>query len=296
MIGRFLFCSLCLVGFLLASNSSFAKEPDSITLTPATQWYLEYAENKCRLTRAFGEGEDRHLIFFEQSGPDDDFGLTAAGPAFDKFRAGRETVLQFGLGQEAAGQQLFIGTVDTIGAALIYASASLDESVDAQEGDDQSLVELAHVDTDRAASIDSVSFSQKKRKVVVRTGNLEAPMKALNACAQDLVAYWGLDLDKHRKASRLPRWVNRDAVAKRIGDTYPSKALSKGEQGIIRLRVIVDETGAVADCNLQNATAVEALESPACKEMRRAKFEPALDGEGEPMRSFFVTRIVYMIG
>ena len=73
------------------------------------------------------------------------------------------------------------------------------------------------------------------------------------------------------------------------------EALRKGESGIFRLRVIVEADGKISDCVINNATITESLESPACREMRGANFEPALDKDGNPMRSFYTTQIVYRI-
>jgi len=95
--------------------------------------------------------------------------------------------------------------------------------------------------------------------------------------------------------SRLPRWTNEQAVVRRIQATYPLQALRRGESGIIRLRVTVEEDGSISDCILDKATIAESLDPPACREMRRAEFEPALDKGGNPMRSFYQTNIIYRV-
>ncbi|MGI8942934.1 MAG: energy transducer TonB [Qipengyuania sp.] len=74
------------------------------------------------------------------------------------------------------------------------------------------------------------------------------------------------------------------------------KALREGEQGIVRVRLIVDDAGNVADCKLENATTAEALPAAACRHLNGAKFEPALDDAGNPVRSYYITKIVYRMG
>ena len=61
------------------------------------------------------------------------------------------------------------------------------------------------------------------------------------------------------------------------------------------MRVMVNEAGAVTDCHLERATKLESLNSPACKEMQRATFEPALDRDGTAMPSYYATTIVYRV-
>ena len=94
----------------------------------------------------------------------------------------------------------------------------------------------------------------------------------------------------------VPVWSNESAIVRRIVDEYPDDALRSGEQGIFRMRVIVEEDGTVSDCHLEKSTQTDRLESPACRAMMRAEFEPARDAEGNAMRSFYATTITYRIG
>ena len=64
----------------------------------------------------------------------------------------------------------------------------------------------------------------------------------------------------------------------------------------MRMRAIIDETGAVSECVIVNATVTERLESPACKSMKEAKFTPALDAQGKPFKSYYATSVTYQIG
>jgi TonB family protein len=89
--------------------------------------------------------------------------------------------------------------------------------------------------------------------------------------------------------------MNEEPVTRRIAAVYPRTALMRGEQAIVRLHVIVSETGRVEECVINGATIADNLESPACKEMEQAEFAPALDANGDPFRSFYATSIIYRI-
>lgn len=293
----FLFAGM--LALVAAPSHINAKDNDgAVFLTPSSPWNVDYAEQKCRLARVFGEGENRHLLFFEQAAPAAWFGLSVAGPALDRFSSSRPIMVQFGQAQKPFKTEPFFGKIETFGTAIIYLGLDMfseDDSDDTENIADEPRTSLPEIDITQAESVDTLSFSQRGRNITLQTGNLAAPIGALNTCAQDLLRDWGLDVDRHRKVTRYPEWTNRSAVAKRIAASYPSSAVRIGEQAIIRMRVIVDADGSVADCNIENATDVERLQSPACEMMQMAKFEPALDSDGQPMRSFYITQIVYQM-
>jgi TonB family protein len=62
------------------------------------------------------------------------------------------------------------------------------------------------------------------------------------------------------------------------------------------MRVVVSTQGTVEDCVILKATNTDRLDSPACRAMLNARFEPALDAAGQPMRSFHAESIVYQMG
>lgn len=278
---------------LLAGSSAWAAP---VILPPSSKWVLDYADEKCRLGRIFGNEEDRAVLYFEQGAPGDDLGLTAAGPQLRRFQTSRATLLRFSEVGEARRTTPFSGEVKTIGPSLIFTSMNFSEEDDDALADDQpDQPGLPAIDLTEAARANFVEFGRAGSTVRFETGNLKEPMAALNQCSADLVRSWGLDLDRHRTATRRPAWSNRDAIVRKIVGQYPSAALRQGEQGIVRLRVMVDEAGAVTACTVEKATTTETLESPACKAMQDARFEPALDAEGKAMPSYYAMRIVYRV-
>ena len=131
--------------------------------------------------------------------------------------------------------------------------------------------------------------------MTLRTGPLGDAFDALNQCTRDLLKDWGLDPDKHLTARQLPQWENEQRITRRIQAVYPSAAIALGEEGIMRMRVIIDEAGAVSQCKIVSATETQSLQSTACKAMKDARFSPALDAQGQPFKSFYTETIVYRI-
>lgn len=284
--------ALAAVSTVLISAPALA-EP--VEIKPSSPWNADFGENRCRLARFFGEGEGRHIVFFEQYWPDDRVGLTVGGPSYKAFRSRQRTNLKFFEGQAPLRTEPFTGTIGSFGEGVVFSSVDLTNGT--VEGDDNNATTtgLAQLGAEAAKQVEFVSLQQRGHEVRLMTGPLGEGFAVLNRCAQDLVSSWGLDLEKHRTATRLPRWTNADAVIRKITSAYPRGALVDGEQGITRMRVIVSETGTVEDCTIIKATETERLESPACTAMREARFEPALDAGGKPMRSYFAESIVYQV-
>ncbi len=283
------------LALLAAISAPLAAAPAAakvVDIAPSSAWNVDFAENKCRLARLFGEGENRHLVFFEQHWPDENFGLTVAGPAFDRFRSRQRTDLGFFDGQERQRTEPFTGEVAGFGSGVIYASARL---VPSEEKSDGRSTQVLQLDTALGGKVEYVALKQRGDEIRLLTGPLGEAFAVLNQCTAGLLAEWGLDFEQQRRASRLPEWANMEAVVRRIQDIYPRTALNRGEQGLMRMRVIVSPEGAVEECTIIKATDTENLESPACKAMQNARFIPALDAAGQPMRSYYVTRITYQI-
>ncbi len=286
-----------LAAFALSSGlTAPAIADDKVTvLKPATPWNVDYGEEKCRLARIFGEGDSRSLLFIEQWGPDAKFGFTVAGPALRRFKGRRPTALVTYDGAAPTSAEPFRGEVEEFGPAIVYASMAL---VPEPEADslDKVATQLPQLELEQAARSRFVALEQGGRTVKFMTGPLDQAFEVLNQCSEQRLNEWGLDIEKHRTLTRMPFWTNQQEIVDRIVKTYPQRALRAGESAIARLRVNVNEKGQVTECVTLKATDTNILNSPACRQMQKAEFEPALDSEGKPMASFYQTSIIYRIG
>lgn len=83
-----------------------------------------------------------------------------------------------------------------------------------------------------------------------------------------------------RRANPVPkgnpsRWVSND--------DYPSRAIREEAQGTVRFTLTVGPDGRVADCSVTASSGNASLDETACRLLRqRARFDPKLDGEGNP--------------
>lgn len=277
----------------LISSPAFA-EP--VVLRPSSPWNADFAEDSCRLIRVFGEGEDTHYLAFQQYWPSNELGLTIAGPAYKNFRSLDRTQVRFFDTQEQVRARPLIGTVGEFGIGVIFSSLKLTED----EPEPDAITEsetggLTLLDPSFGSKVRFVELQQGSRVVRLMTGPMSEAFKVLNDCYLDLLKGWGLDVERHLTAQSFPRWTNEAALTERIIDNYPSVALANGEQAIMRITVIVSPEGTVESCTILKSTNTAELESPACKFMRSATFEPARDANGMPFRSIHATSITYRI-
>lgn len=266
---------------------------DVTILKPISPWNIDFGASRCRLTRIFGAPDDQHLLFFEQAAPRAQFGVTFAGSQLSRFQSGRQVYV--GMERDEPMDEIErvgLGNVDGVGPAVILSSFTINPGVEI--GGDEEGPQKAGINLERAATIDRIVLQQRDRVLSFETGSMMPPFQALNTCTGDLLREWGLDQAAHENYTP-PKWTNQQRIVDRIVRSYPAGALFAGEQGIFRMRVIVEADGSVSECHLEKSTETERLESPACKEMRRAEFDPALDAQGQPMRSFYATTITYAI-
>lgn len=85
--------------------------------------------------------------------------------------------------------------------------------------------------------------------------------------------------------------------ARRIQLNYPAEALRLGLQGTVGIRVEINEFGRVWQCLVTSSSGHPILDQAACGAMvRYARFNPALDAEGNPTNGAHSRRIIYSLG
>jgi len=112
-------------------------------------------------------------------------------------------------------------------------------------------------------------------------------VQALLTCTEELLTHWGIDVPAHRKLKQRPKPKNNPGSWLKPSD-YPRDLVAKGAEGIVKFRLMVEETGKVSSCHVQQSTRPAGFDKAVCDTIgRRARFEPALDSEGRPIKSYW---------
>lgn len=120
-------------------------------------------------------------------------------------------------------------------------------------------------------------------------------MTALHDCVDELVTHWGIDVEAHKTLTRPALPIDMAAAASMVG--YPPKMLRQRMPGLVNVRLAIDEAGRVTACHIQMPLSDPEFAASSCADIQHAfEFEPALDKDGKPIASYWVTRVVFQIG
>lgn len=79
-------------------------------------------------------------------------------------------------------------------------------------------------------------------------------------------------------------------------DDYPSRALREEKEGVTRFTVQVSPEGRVTNCTVTGSSGTPELDEAACRAItRRARFNPATNGEGEKVAGTYSNSVRWQI-
>ena len=119
-------------------------------------------------------------------------------------------------------------------------------------------------------------------------GSLRAPIATMQACADDLLKVWGLDVDKHKALSTpvMPIPAPGGVLPQ---NTIPFTEFGKFGGGANQVRVIVSAEGKPTACTIYSPSLSESLNQRICGLiMEKATFAPAKDSSGQAMASYWM--------
>ena len=132
--------------------------------------------------------------------------------------------------------------------------------------------------------------------LMLRTGSLDSPMDAMDACLDELMSHWGIDVEAHRHLTRAVEPYDYESLVEEIGENYPRDMLRERRLGALRIRLDVAPDGTTTGCHLQSGISDDSFEETACNiMMRHARFYPALDALGQPIASYYQVAVQYQL-
>lgn len=280
----------CIVA-CLAAAPAFAADAPPISLTMDGPWVANYDADSCQLLAQFGSGESAIIARFTRYEPADKFDLALYGAPFREKEVGSTVRMAFGPGQALREVWPLRGKSGERPLLLIN-SQRLD-------GWQQSRSNWQDVDPPVAprteAAINHFTIRlNAKRTYRLELGSMGRPMAEMRKCMDTLLTHWGYDPKIVASLSRPVRPLGNPGDWIRSGD-YPNKALLAGHSGIVQFRLDLDETGKVRGCHILARTNPDEFADLSCELLnRRARFSPALDAAGKPVKSFWVNKVRFM--
>ncbi|SIN59981.1 TonB family C-terminal domain-containing protein [Parasphingorhabdus marina DSM 22363] len=285
---------------LWSQPASAVREP--IYLEPSSQWVLRYEDDSCKLIRSFGKDRDKVVVVMSRYGPGEEFRLTLAGEPVKVSRNRRDIKIRFGAHEGLQKIRYMSGTMSDMPALIILdririaaPTAEEQEALDKWKPGNKPVI-YGNIESRRYAAAEYLLVDHPhKAPVYLQTGALGKPFAAFSKCIDELLTHWGIDVDKHRNLSRWVQPVDTPARWVRPKD-YPMKMLWQGRQGIVEFRLSVDTEGKATQCHIQQSTRPQEFDDAVCKSlMKRSKFHPALDSDGNPIASFWRSSVRFQI-
>lgn len=294
--------TLTLLAIASMTAPAFGKSgKEALILKPTSAWHVDYADDRCRLARKFGEGGEEAYVFFDRYGPGEYFRLTVAGNPIKTFSDKGDAAVQFGPAEQEQQLLFFNGNSGKFPALVFASSVRLAGPSEAEldaiknRGKDE-WIEVAPVSDARQKAIKYLTIGKPlRRPVTLETGPMRAPFVALDKCIDNLMTTWGIDVEKHKSLTRGAKptespgkWV--------VSSDYPLDMLRSGQPAIVEFRLSVGADGVPSACHIQSTTRPKEFDNAVCKSvMRRARFDPALDAGGKPLASYYRNTVRFQI-
>jgi hypothetical protein len=291
------FAASVTIAGLLAAPQPVAAQAGATVFKPTGQWALDYGEDYCRLARTFTDGKDDLALAVERIEPGPMARLILVSNAIKPFRSADEIGWHFTPADaERKARYTHSATADgkqyyNLGPIMLapFAPAAPGQPPAPpppfDRGKEQAVAK---------AMTGFVLDNGLNTPVQVETGDLSAPIGALQACADDLAKSWGLDPAKLRTQSSAAMpvgggvgWLPQGTVG--FGD------FGKLGGGSNQVRLMVDATGKATSCTIHWPTLDATTNDKICKAaLANAKFTPAKDAAGQPMPGYWIGSPLFM--
>lgn len=295
--------SFSIVVFSLISalpSHALAADSEPIRYSPEKPWTLDYANNRCTLSRTFMQGENKASLFMSQYSPGDSFDMIIIGNDIGIRLSNTTAKVQFGPFEKEQKIEFFPGNTNNEDTSMIVRRPMRISPRSEQESkarDAKDVLTLALIAAEQKSNVEYISVrTSKKNAFFLETGSLKAPFDALQKCNEDLLTDWGIDVEKF--STKLSEAIPKSNPGSWItSNDYPNSQLRKGAQALIKFKLNVDENGEVTRCDILNSIGDEAFDNAVCKSLsRNAEFEPAMDKDAQPMSSIWISQVTFEIG
>ena len=275
----------CAVAGLLVAPEAQAQ--DGAVFRPVGGWTADFGDDYCRLVRTFSDGKDEVSLALERTQPGAFLKILLVGDGVSTFRgadqigytflpSGTERETRYVRSETSDGKQFL--SFDALTLAPFAFTPGTPPPPYRRD---------AELDTARA--INAIALDKGLTGPVrFETGALRAPVEVMQACADDLLVVWGLDVDKH-KALTAAATPNPDPNGVLPQGTIPFGEFAKLGGGMNQVRVLVSAEGKPTACTIYSPSLSQTLNTRICNlVMEKATFQPAKDADGQAMASFWM--------
>lgn len=267
-----------------------AQAQQAAVFQPSGSWTADYGDDYCRLIRTFSDGKNELSLALERTQPGQFTRLIFVGSGLKPYRNADEFGYHFGPAG-STGKTLFARSKAADGndyfitnpVALAPLAPPTAGAPPAPPPYDRAQEKAA------ADGITALTLSEGLSSPVrFETGSLGPVIGAMQACTDDLLKVWNLNVDQHKAMSAAAMPIPGKEPALPMG-TIPFNQFGKFIGGANEVRLAVAADGKVTSCVTRSPSLAGQLNKRVCDLIvEKATFSPAKDAEGQPMASFWM--------
>jgi hypothetical protein len=278
---------LALAAASLFAPSAAQAQGGPTVFQPTGDWTADFGDDYCRLVRNFSDGSHDVSLAMERTSPGGFLKLLLVGDGVTTFRGAEQigySLLPSGserdsryVRSETADHKQFL-SFDALTLAPFVFTPGQPPAPYRRDAEQET-----------ARAITAIGLAKGLTGPVrFETGSLRAPVRVMQACADDLLVVWGLDVEKHKTmtAAPIPNPVQGGVLPQ---GTIPFGEFAKLGGGANQVRVLIGADGKPTKCDIYSPSLSETLNRRICGlVMEMATYQPAKDADGQPMASFWM--------
>jgi TonB family protein len=267
MIGRV----LALAASIAATNAPLA-EPRQ----PTARWVVNFADAQCVATRSYGSKEEPVFLVLKQP----PLGSVMQLAIIDSRGAGKPEQMDVTLTFDDQ-KPIKMGLLRYQPLKTKYRS---------------NLLNILLKDFASAASARIVRIRGDRLNEAFSLSAMPALLKTMNECALDLRQVWNIhDPDKEEDRA-LDGGAKGNFRSLFRAEDYPIDAIYEMQSGTVRVALLINEKGRIADCAILETSAAPVLDAQSCAVIKdRARFKPAVGPDGKPVKDGYIQRITWRL-
>lgn len=262
--------SVFFLGAVLCSGTpAYADSQAPLPLQPISNWHASLEDGICHLRRTFSIAEHRVELVLRKRAPFDGFEIYVVADGLK--RRDKAPVTIFGPDASPVHHELYYNLRDG--------------------GWEGFSAQVPHDYFDTGIDAPLIVIDAFEKPIAIPFENGPAALAVFDQCLDEVLRGWGLDPDQQRS---LSSYISEAGDNASIG----ADALKRLERVSRRLGqpdyyflLMVDDAGTVTSCRIEGKANETHEGRAACDDfVRRARFKPALDKDGEPVASYVLIR------
>lgn len=280
----------------LAACASLATLPVPVAAqAPTTQadaWVLGQGPENCYLSRSFSSGSQKIDVLIQSFGSTSPYHVVVRSAAVP-LRPQRAEVAAIKFGSALALQDTFVVVGkwnDT--ATLVFAATTHEVGVNGEIYVYQRTDARTVAPIDTSGQVLSIEMPDMA-PLSVPLGDMTGEYTRLDACTQTLEAKWSAAASGTAVPTKAPVLLHPGEANWHM--KYPENLLLNLISGLAEVRMTVDEKGRARDCVVQVSTWASRFGEDSCRALEQiARFEPARDAQGNPVKALFRTSLIFI--